>query len=162
MQANSLIETGIIVVVATALCWAAITDLRYRRISNGLCISIAGLFLVFATLQTIQGDGWKPVWVWPVVSALIVFAAGAALFAAGLMGGGDVKLMAATALFAGPALSLSFILYVTIAGGFIAVATLLHARFKSLDSSQAKVPYGVAIALGGMWVCFQRVSALSA
>jgi len=65
-------------------------------------------------------------------------------------------------LFAGPALSLSFILYVTLAGGLVALATLLHARARDLKPSKAKVPYGVAITLGGLWVCFQRFSTLSA
>jgi len=162
MQAYIFIETGILIAVAIALCWAAATDLRYRRISNRLSLTIVGLFLVFSVTQLLQGESWKSALVWPAVSAFLVFVAGAALFAAHLMGGGDVKLLAAIALFAGPALGLSFVLYVTIAGGFVALVTLLHARLKSTNLSEAKVPYGVAIVLGGFWVCFQKFSALSA
>jgi Flp pilus assembly protein protease CpaA len=35
---------------------------------------------------------------------------------------------------------------------------MLHARIKKMDARTAKVPYGVAIAIGGLWVCFQRLS----
>lgn len=162
MQALSFINTGIFLALAVALIWAAGTDLRYRRISNKLSLAIVGMFALFSASQLIGGIDWKVAILWPVVAATVVFAIGAALFAARLMGGGDVKLMAAVALFAGPGLSLSFILYVTIAGGLVALLTLLHARLTKLDPAAAKVPYGVAITLGGLWVCFQRVATLSA
>jgi len=162
MQANSFIHTGILGALAIVLIWAAATDLKSRRISNNLSLTILVLFTAFAVLQLLAGADWKSTVLWPVVAATIVFAFGLGLFAARLMGGGDVKLMAAVALFAGPALSLNFILYVTIAGGLVALATLLHARIKVADTSTAKVPYGVAITCGGLWVCFQRFSALQA
>ena len=162
MQALSFINTGIFLALAGALIWAAGTDLRYRKISNNLSLSILGLFGVLAASQLLGGIDWKTALLWPVVAATIVFAVGAGLFAARLMGGGDVKLMAAVALFAGPSLSLTFILYVTFAGGLVAAATLLHARIRSADPAAAKVPYGVAITAGGLWVCFQRFSTLSA
>lgn len=162
MQALSFINTGIFLGLAGVLIWAAGTDLRYRRISNNLSLWIVGMFALFSVSQLIGGVSWQTAILWPVVAATIVFALGAALFAAGLMGGGDVKLMSSVALFAGPSLSLTFILYVTIAGGFVALLTLLHARIKKMDPATAKVPYGVAITLGGLWICFQRFGALSA
>lgn len=162
MQTFSFINTGIFTAVAVALIWAASTDMKHRRISNKLSLAIVALFGIFATVQIMDGVDWKVAVAWPVVAAAIVFLTGAGLFAAKLMGGGDVKLMAAVALFAGPALSLTFILYVTLAGGLVALATLLHARLKAADAAAAKVPYGIAISLGGLWVCFQRFSTLSA
>jgi len=161
MQAYSFINTGIILAVAGTLIWAAGTDIRHRRISNKLSLIILALFVAFAASQLMAGENWKSALLWPFVTATVVFFAGAALFAARLMGGGDVKLMAAVALFAGPALSISFILYVTIAGGLVALATLLYAKIKAADPAAAKVPYGVAITMGGLWVCFQRFSTLS-
>lgn len=162
MQALSLINSGILIGLAGALIWAAKTDIQYRRISNQLSLSVVALFSVLAIAQLVGGHEWKSAILWPAVAAAVVFLIGAGLFAFGLMGGGDVKLMAAVALFAGPHLSLTFILYVTLAGGLVALATLLHARFKKMDSSEAKVPYGVAITIGGLWVCYQRFSVLSA
>jgi len=162
VQTYSIIYLGVFAALAAALVWAATTDLKHRIISNKLSLIIVGLFGVFAVSQLVAGADWKATLAWPVLAAAIIFAIGAGLFAMRLMGGGDVKLMAAIALFAGPDLSLSFIIYVTIAGGFVALATLLNARVRRADPKTAKVPYGVAISLGGLWVCFQRISAFSA
>jgi len=162
MQALSFINSAIFIAFAVALVGAAITDLKHRKISNNLSLTIVGLYGIFAVSQLLAGADWKIIAAWPLASAAFVFLLGAALFAANLMGGGDVKLLAAITLFAGPTLGISFILYVTIAGGLVALATLLHARIKSLNTAEAKVPYGVAISLGGLWVCYQRFSTLSA
>ena len=161
MQTYSVIYIGIFIGLAIALLWAAGTDLKYRIISNKLSLAIVGLFCLLAIVQLAAGAEWKVTLVWPLAAAAIMLLLGAILFAARMMGGGDVKLLAAIALFAGPGLGLSFILYVTIAGGLVALATLLHARIRALDPKTAKVPYGVAISLGGLWVCFQRISAIS-
>jgi len=160
VQAITNIEIGIFLAVAAILIWAAVTDLKHRKISNNLSLMISGLFVVSSLLFLVQGAEWKSVLLWPTLSAALVFAVGAGLFAAGLMGGGDVKLIAATALFAGPALSLPLVLYVTVAGGFIALLTFLHAKLKSEQNDPPEVPYGVAITAGGLWVCFQRIATL--
>ncbi len=160
MQAIHFINIALLAGAAAVLIWAAITDIRSRRIPNPLSLTIMVLFGLFAVLQLFSGTDWQTALLWPLVSALLVFAVGIALFAASLMGGGDVKLMSAVALFAGPDFSLSFILYVTLAGGLVALMTLLHAKLKDADPKAAKVPYGVAITIGGLWVCFQRFSLL--
>jgi len=162
VQTYSVIYIGIFTALALTLLWAAGTDLKYRIISNKLSLTIVGLFSVFAVTQLITGADWKDTLLWPLAAAAIILLIGMGLFAAGMMGGGDVKLLATIALFSGPDLSLSFILYVTIAGGFVALATLLHTRIRAADPKTTKVPYGVAICLGGLWVCVHRVSAISA
>lgn len=156
MEDYSIVETVIYLALAATLLWAAATDIRHRRISNSLSLFVVVLFAFSAFTALASGENWTTAVFWPVLSAAIIFAVGLGLFVARLMGGGDVKIMSATALFAGPSLSLPFILYVTVAGGFVAIATMLHARFKKMDVRTAKVPYGVAITIGGLWVCFQR------
>jgi len=158
MQDYSIVETVIYLALGATLLWAAVTDIRSRRISNSLSLFVLVLFAFSAFTALASGQDWSTAVFWPMLSAGIIFAIGLGLFVARLMGGGDVKIMSATALFAGPSLSLPFILYVTIAGGFVAVATMLHAHIKKMDARTAKVPYGVAIAIGGLWVCFQRLS----
>jgi prepilin peptidase CpaA len=156
MQNYNFIETGIYIALGFTLLWAAGSDLKYRRISNSLTLLVLVLFALSAFTRLASGYDWSTAVLWPIVSASIIFAIGLGLFAARLMGGGDVKIMSATALFAGPALSLPFVLYVTLAGGVVALATMAHARIKNMDVRTAKVPYGVAITFGGLWVCFQR------
>ncbi|MCK0068196.1 A24 family peptidase [Kordiimonas laminariae] len=161
MQIISGIDIFIAVAFSGLLIAAAVSDLQSRRIPNALSVAICGLFSVFAFAEVISGAAFLGAIVWPLLSAFVVFLIGAGLFALRLMGGGDVKLMAATALFAGPALSLHFVLYVTLLGGFVATGTLVHAQLsKETTLDQAKVPYGVAIAAGGLWVCFQCFSSL--
>lgn len=89
--------------------------------------------------------------------------AGMAFFALGWLGGGDAKLIAATALWFGWPAALTFTVYVMLAGG---VATLLLLTFRRvpvpqpalslswierLHSADESLPYGVAIAAGGLF-----------
>lgn len=163
MQITSGIDIFIAIAFSGLLIAAAVSDLQSRRIPNILSIAICGLYGLFALAEVISGAAFMGTVVWPLLSAFVVFLICTGLFALRLMGGGDVKLIAATALFAGPALSLHFVLYVTLLGGFVATGTLVHARLSKVTAlDQAKVPYGVAIAAGGLWVCFQRFSSLVA
>ena len=92
-----------------------------------------------------------------VAGALLLIGFG--LFAFGHIGGGDVKLLAASALWAGPELILAFLLLTAMAGGLLSAALLVQNRygwvlgFASGDEG-AVVPYGVALAAGGLFVSF--------
>lgn len=163
MQAALLIETGTYIALAGALLTAAISDIRTRRIANWLSLSIIGLFVVAAITRTMTGEEIMSALVWPLVTGLFVFLVGLGAFAAGLMGGGDVKLLAAVALMAGPTFALPFVLYTALFGGVIAAAMLVWQRLEKEPSPNLmKVPYGVAIMAGGFWVCLQEISAVSA
>ncbi len=163
MQAAFLIETGTYIALAGALIVAAISDIRTRRIANWLSLFIVALFVVAAITRTIAGVELMAALVWPLATGLFVFLVGLGAFAAGLMGGGDVKLLAAVALMAGPSFALPFVLYTAVFGGFIAAGMLVWQRLEKEPSPfLMKVPYGVAIMAGGLWVCMHRISAVSA
>jgi len=135
---------------------AAVCDVRSYRIPNVLC---GGLALLFAVRAVALGAPY-PLMHLPV--AALVFVVCMVLFCRGLMGGGDVKLLAAAVLWIPPALVPAQILAVSVAGALIAVLLLLvrrtartgilagagggtpHAAFQD----DAPVPYGVAIAIG--------------
>jgi prepilin peptidase CpaA len=89
--------------------------------------------------------------------------AGMAMFAFGWIGGGDAKLMAASALWLGLGGLAPFLLWTTISGGGLAMLLLVARRhgaqfvgpnapawFSRLFSREADVPYGVAIAFGAL------------
>ncbi len=163
MQAAFIIETGTYIALAGALLTAAISDIRTRRIANWLSLFIVGLFVVAAITRLVAGVDVMSALVWPLATGLFVFLVGLGAFAAGLMGGGDVKLLAAVALMAGPSFALPFVLYTAVFGGLIAAAMLVWQRFEKEPSPNLmKVPYGVAIMAGGLWVCMHRISAVSA
>jgi prepilin peptidase CpaA len=96
---------------------------------------------------------------WPDVAiqiaiGLVVFAVFAGVFAIGMMGGGDVKLLGALALWLPIVPLVDMLLIMAVAGGVITVMALIaHKIRKSKD--KIEVPYGVAIAFGGLWVFAQ-------
>jgi prepilin peptidase CpaA len=71
------------------------------------------------------------------------------------MGGGDVKLAAALALWFPPVSTLRFLVIMSIAGGLLTLVVLLVHRLRKKEG-RPEVPYGVAIAIGGLAILAQR------
>jgi prepilin peptidase CpaA len=137
----------LLLILAASLLYAAVRDLQCRRIPNWLTASIALLAVPFWMSLSLP--------VWPDVAiriglAAAVFAVFAALFYAGMMGGGDVKLIAAVALWLTPVAVLHLLVIMAIAGGVLTLAMVAKARLAR--SGTPEIPYGVAIAIGGMWM----------
>jgi len=152
-------------VLAAALAAAAIGDVRRYLIPNRYPAAIAAAYLLAALQHPIDQT------LWGIGVGLLSFALGAALFAARVMGGGDVKLFAATALWAGPQLALPFVQVVAIAGAALGLLWLSPVRrllpaAPGLDGDQGfrqrlrePVPYGLAIAIGGFYLVSIRALA---
>ena len=132
--------------LAILLVSAGIEDARRREIANWKNAAIAVL---------------APAWwwslgytVWPdmaaqVALASIVFAFFCGAFALGQMGGGDVKLIGALALWL-PFQPLVWMLTaMSIAGGALTLVMLAERGWKR-GGGQIEVPYGVAIAVAGL------------
>lgn len=129
--------------------YASWSDWRFRRIPNALCLSLAGLGLLLAVL----GEGSLAA-LSQLGHAGLALVAGLALFSFGVFGGGDAKYYAAVAacipISAGAKLLGSVSL-----GGLVLVAIWHAASWlkPALDSRSgdfAKLPFGVAIAIGGV------------
>lgn len=138
--------------LALLLMWGAVTDLRARIISNRLNLAIALLAPLWWWASGVP--------LWPDVPlqiglALVLFGIFTGLFALGVMGGGDVKLIGALALWLPWPAMMSLLFVMALVGGAVALATLVHHRM-SKRSGAPEVPYGVAIALGGLWVLGER------
>ena len=88
--------------------------------------------------------------VWQLGIAALTFAICAGLFALRAMGGGDVKLLAALALWITPAWFLKLIFMMSLLGGLLTVvlATWHGARGRR---ERLAIPYGVAISAAGLW-----------
>ena len=76
-------------------------------------------------------------------------------FFAGMMGGGDVKLAAALALWFPPGVTVKFLVLMSIAGGVLTLAVLGWHRLKEREG-RPEIPYGVAISFGGLAILAQR------
>ncbi len=84
-----------------------------------------------------------------------MFALLAAAFFAGMMGGGDVKLAAALALWFSPGATIKFLLIMSIAGGVLTLLLVAIHRLRA-RTGRVQIPYGVAIAVGGLAISTQR------
>lgn len=134
--------------LAIALLIAATTDLRARIIPNRLNLAIALAAPLFWWSTGLD--------VWPGIALQLalgatVFAAFAGLFALGMIGGGDVKLIGALALWLPLAPLAELLMLMAIGGGLLSAATLVVHRLRRAKG-QPEVPYGVAIAAAGLWV----------
>ncbi len=145
---------GLLAALAIALLVAAVTDLRSRHIGNWLNGAIALAAPVFWWASGL------PLWADPLVGAsvlgqlgvaFVTFVILAVLFALKAMGGGDVKLLTALALWIAPMLFLQLLIVMALLGG---VLTLVFGAWHVMRRQREKlaIPYGVAIALAGLWV----------
>jgi prepilin peptidase CpaA len=138
--------------LAIALIVAAITDIKSRHISNKLNLAIA----LGAPLFWIASDmAFWPDMVWQIGVAALVFTIFAGFFAIGAMGGGDVKLLTAIALWLHWLSLIQLLVVMSVAGGAL---TLLMIAAKKIQKTEGpvKVPYGVAISFAGLWVIHER------
>ena len=138
--------------LAATLVIAAIIDVRTFTISNRLNLSIAlGAPFYWASVAL---SPWPGIAV-QLAGGATVFAVLAGAFYAGMMGGGDVKLAAALALWFPPAGTLRFLVFMSLAGGVLTLALLAWHKFKGRQG-RPEIPYGVAIAFGGLAILTQR------
>lgn len=131
---------------------AAVIDMRTFTISNRLNAAVA--LLAPAYWWSIGLPLWPDAAI-QVGIALTVFLLLAVAFYAGVMGGGDVKLAGALALWFSPFSTIKFLVLMSIAGGVLTLAVLGVHRFRK-KPGRPEIPYGVAIAFGGLWILAQR------
>jgi len=138
----------LLIALAAILVVAAVIDVRTFTISNRLNAAVA----MGAPLY------WLSVALAPWPGMAIQLAAGAGVFAllagafyAGMMGGGDVKLASALALWFSPAGTIKFLMVMAIAGGVLTLGVLAWHRAKRREG-RPQIPYGVAIAFGAFAV----------
>jgi prepilin peptidase CpaA len=138
--------------LAATLVVAAVIDVRTFTISNRLNLAVA----LSAPLYwlSISMSPWPDMAI-QLAAGGIVFAILAGAFYAGMMGGGDVKLAAALALWFSPAGTLKFLVLMSLAGGVLTLVILAWHRLQR-RVGRPEIPYGVAIAFGGLAILTQR------
>lgn len=161
MSLLALLQVACLALMAALLVGAGAQDLRSMQIANGFSLAIAGLFVVWSATGLAGGQMSFVDVALALGCSVAVFGVGAAAFAIGALGGGDVKLLAAVSLFAGPPLLYGFLIITAIAGGLLGLALLVGAPIGRPAMAGAGplrarlrsgLPYGPAIAAGGLWV----------
>ncbi len=131
-------------VAGLCLLLAALADLRARLIPNRWPLAI-----VMAWCVAIAAVGTPSLLANGLAAGFAALCGGALLFQRGWLGGGDVKLFAATACWGGIAMLLPMFVLTSIAGAIVA---LLAVAAAPPPRRSAIVPYGVAIAASGLLV----------
>lgn len=130
------------------LARAAWGDVRTRTIPNWLCgaIAIAAPLWWWANGLPLWPD--VPIQIGIAIAAFLLFTIP---FAAGAMGGGDVKLIGALALWLPLPWLMRMLIVMAVSGGLLTLVMVVAHRWRRGEGNP-EIPYGVAIALGGAWV----------
>ena len=143
---------GLLGLLAAMLVWIAVFDIRTYTISDRLNAAIA----LMAPLY--WWSAGLPLWPNAAIQvgvAVLVFLFFAGAFYLNVMGGGDVKLAGALALWFTPYDTLRLIVVMSIVGGLLTLVVLGIHRARRKEG-RPEVPYGVAIAAGALWLLAQR------
>jgi prepilin peptidase CpaA len=124
---------------------AGIEDARTREIANWKNAAIA---LMAPAWWWMQGYGWVDV-AWQIGIAIGVFALFVGAFHFGWMGGGDVKMIGALALWL-PGPTLFFMLMVMSIIGGVLTLIMMFDHWRRKAPGAVETPYGVAIAMASM------------
>lgn len=143
------LSRGLLALLALALVVAAATDLRRRQIDNWLSAGVALVAPAYWLASALP----SPEIAARVLVALAALAVLVALFALRALGGGDVKLLAALALWFAPAGFVRLIVLMALIGAPLTLACAACRAFAGAARARPiVVPYGVAIAAAGLCV----------
>ncbi len=158
-----MLEIALLMIFPLAMFYSAASDLLTMTISNKVSIVLVFFFVVLSL--AIGMEFQTILWHWSL--AAIVLLTGFGFFAAGWVGGGDVKLAAASSLWLGWEFTLPYLTFAGFMGGILTLV-LLIARSKLLPPSLTKidwisrllkkdegVPYGIALGPSAAFVYLQ-------
>jgi prepilin peptidase CpaA len=195
---TAVLPLAALAAAAALLVWAGASDLARYRIPNRASLGLAAAFALFVLslpepallaqqidLAAFAARGSlsfvSPVpavdWLSHGAVGAVALAAGLAAFSLNLAGGGDGKLFAGVALWAGPDKILTVVLLMALIGGVLAAAQLLtlqQARARAAGGGllavglpsraelrRAPVPYGVAISGAGLYALWGLAAPLT-
>jgi prepilin peptidase CpaA len=157
MAIESLVPALFVAAFLGLVLFAAASDIGSMTIPNWVSIALALLFPLAAISAQMP---------WPQIGlhagvGVLVFLAGFALFSMGVLGGGDVKVIAGVSVWTGVSALAPFAFWTTAAGGVLALIVLLARKAATpadtrpafvnrlLDPARG-IPYAVAIAVGAI------------
>lgn len=154
-----MLEAIIFVVFPFCMVFAAVSDMLSMTIANRVSLILLATFLIVAPLT---GMAWAEIGMHLAAGALMLSVT-FALFALGGMGGGDAKLIAATAVWMGFGLPLAqFLLTAAVLGGMLTLAVLAFRSsalshvtgqnmfLRNFSKDAGGVPYGIALGAAGL------------
>jgi prepilin peptidase CpaA len=155
-----LVEVARLLLFPSLMAFAATSDLLTMTISNRISLALVAGFVALSLICGLRAETL----LWHGGAGLLVLTAGLALFARGLVGGGDVKLAAASALWLGFGRLADYMLLGALLGGALTLGLLAFrilplpgvlarqdwiARLHDID---AGIPYGIALAAAALLI----------
>lgn len=143
---GAITSTILLVALGLILVSAGIEDAHKREIANWKNAAIALLAVPWWVANGL------PLWPDIIIQigiALAVFGVFAAAFHFGMMGGGDVKMIGALALWFPFKPLVTMLIIMSLAGGAITLLMLID-KWLRRQSAQPEVPYGIAIAIAAL------------
>ncbi|MXO52146.1 peptidase A24 [Erythrobacter gaetbuli] len=153
-MAIASLSFGVLAALSTI---GALIDVLKRKLPNylSLAIAIAGLGFAFAAV------GWVGLGL-HFAHVVVAFLIGYGLFAGGMFGAGDGKFYAGVAAFFPIQLAPALALVILLMGGVMAIFWLLARKFspklRARKDDFAKMPYGLAIAIGAVALSTVRLA----
>lgn len=141
----TILSYAMVGTLTIALVIAAVTDLRRRRIDNWLNATVFATAPLYWLASGAEG-GVIAVQIAIAAAILVVLAP---LFLGGVVGDGDVKLLAGLALWVPPHDFGRLLLFTAMAVGTLALLWRAKHRLRG-RAGQPLIPYGVAIAVAGL------------
>jgi len=154
-----MIEALIFVVFPFCMVFAAVSDMLSMTIANRVSVILVATFAIVAPFT---GMDWSTYGMHFAAGGLVL-AVTFGLFALGGMGGGDAKLMSATAVFMGLNMHLAQYLVISaFLGGVLTIAILSYRKsaisvftsrnvfLRHFADQSVGVPYGIALGAGGL------------
>ncbi|MCG6114372.1 MAG: prepilin peptidase [Mesorhizobium sp.] len=156
-----MLEALIFVVFPFCMVFAAVSDMISMTIANRISVILVA---VFAVAAPISGMDWAT-YGWHFAAGALVLSITFALFAAGVMGGGDAKLLSSTAVWMGMSMELmQYVFYGAMIGGVLTILIIIYRRsplstitgnnmfLRHFADEKVGVPYGVALGAAGLLV----------
>ncbi len=154
-----MLHYALMIVFPLIVAYAAVTDFFTMTIANAVSIALIVAFCLFAPLS---GMSWHLACL-SLMGALVVFIVGFACFAAGWVGGGDVKFATAVALWLGWTHLFEYLVLFSLYGGVLTIVVLalnrlleplpiLQIGFLGRFGEHRRVPYGIALAAAALQI----------
>lgn len=152
-------EAAILVIFPFCMVYAAVSDMLSMTIANRVSLILVAAFAVIAPFTGMEWTAYG----WHFAAGALVLAFTFGMFAIGGMGGGDAKLIAATAVWMGFDFTLlQYLVNTAFLGGVLTIILLSYRKSPLADftgsnmflrhfaDARVGVPYGVALGIGGM------------
>jgi prepilin peptidase CpaA len=157
---------------AALLAYAALHDIGFRTVPNRVSAALLAIGLLLRLVHGLQQGNVGHELVWGIACGLIVFVFTYVFWFVGWMGGADVKLLSAAAVFVAPPMVPTLVVGTSLAGGVLALIYVIGSsiaprprpaadvsRFSLVHRAarcelrrlrrRGPLPYAAAIAAGG-------------